>query len=381
MAVSEGHIRHRLGSLALDITWRVEEGEVLVLFGPSGAGKTTTLRAIAGLFKPDEGATIVGGERVFESSAGLWKLPHQRKVGYVPQDYRLFPHLSVWQNIAFGLGAWSKDDRRRRVEELIEGLGLRGLEQRRSHVLSGGQQQRVALARALAPRPQLLLLDEPFAALDPELRREVRGEVRRYLAEWGVPVMLVTHDRETALALGSDTIVLDEGQVVARGAPVSALGRPPSSGLASLLGVENRYEGIVVERWPILGSMTSKVGDVTVALPLGEAMEGEAVAFGVRANEVIVAVDEPRGLSAQNVLPGRVVRLDPVPEGVLAILDCGMPISALLTVQSVERLGLAPGVSAWAVIKASSVALMTQNVSRALMAQDDSRHPPPGWPR
>jgi molybdate transport system ATP-binding protein len=372
MAVSEGHIMHRLGSLVLDIAWRVGEGELLVLFGPSGAGKTTTLRAIAGLLKPDGGTTVVGGERVFDSAAGLWKLPHRRRVGYVPQDYRLFPHLPVWQNIAFGLGAWRNHDRRRRVEELIEGLGLRGLEQRRSPTLSGGQQQRVALARALAPRPQLLLLDEPFAALDPELRREVRGEVRRYLAERGVPVMLVTHDRETALALGSDTIVLDEGRVVARGAPVSALGRPPSSGLASLLGVENRYEGIVVERWPILGSMASRIGDVTVTLPLGEAMEGETVAFGVRANEVIVAVEEPRGLSAQNVLPGRVVRLEPVPEGVLAILDCGMPISALLTVQSVERLGLAPGVSAWAVIKASSF---------ALMAQDDSRRPLPESPQ
>lgn len=381
MAVSEGRIKHRLGSFALDVSWKVKEGEVLILFGPSGAGKTTTLRAIAGLLKPDEGTTVIGGDTVFDSFEGLWKLPHQRRVGYVPQDYRLFPHLPVWKNISFGLGTWPNVERERRVGELIAGLALKGLRDRRPHLLSGGQQQRVALARALAPRPQLLLLDEPFAALDPELRREVRGEVRRYLVEWGVPVLLVTHDRETALALGSDTIVLDEGQVVATGAPVSALGRPPSSGLASLLGVENRYEGIVVERWPTLGSMTSRIGEVTVTLPLGEAEEGEAIAFGVRANEVIVAVEEPRGLSAQNTLPGRVVSLDPVPGGVLVVLDCGMPISALLTAQSVERLDLTPGTAAWAVVKASSFALMSQNVSRAPMAQDDFHHPRPGSPR
>ena len=369
MAVSEGRFRLRLDAFALDVAWRVGEGEVLVLFGPSGAGKTTTLRAIAGLIRPEDGVAVVGGETVFDSSAGLWMPPHLRRVGYVPQDYRLFPHLSVAQNVAFGLGKWAAVDRRRRVKELASGLELTGLEDRRPHQLSGGQQQRVALARALAPRPRLLLLDEPFAALDPELRREVRGQVRRHLAEWGVPVILVTHDRETALALGSQALVLDDGRVAAEGVPISALGRPPSLGLASLLGVENQYEGVVVERLPALGSMACRVGSVTVTLPLGEAGEGERAAFGVRASEVIVAVEEPRGLSAQNVLPGRVLRLDPVPEGVSVQLDCGIPISALLTARSVERLGLSPGLPIWTVVKASSF---------ALMARDGSRHRQPG---
>lgn len=352
---SEGWLRYYTSGFSLEIAWRVTAGEVVVLYGPSGVGKTTTLKAIAGLLRPQEGYLALGGETVFDSRTGRWVPPHHRKVGYVPQEMRLFPHLSVGDNIAFGLARWwSREERRRRVAELVEAFSLEGLEARWPWQLSGGQQQRVSLARALAPRPRLLLLDEPLVALDAELRRQVRRELRQSVASWGIPVVLVTHDQEEALALGTRVIVLAEGRVAAEGEPVAVLGRPPRLGVARLLGVENVYQGVVEERQPPDGVMTCRVNGVRVVLPLGESAPGQVVRFGVRASDVLVAVEEPRGLSARNLLLGQVLRLEPEAAGVRVELDCGLPVVAHVTPAAVKKLGLAPERRAWAVIKTSS---------------------------
>ena len=169
-----GWVHCRVGSFDLQAEWEVAPGEVLVLFGPSGAGKTTVLRAIAGLLRPLQGRVEVGGRVVYDGEADVWVPAHRRRVAYVTQQYHLFPHLRVDANIAYGLARRDSNESRSLVKDLIKSLQLDGLEQRYPWELSGGQQQRVALARALAIRPAMLLLDEPFAALDIELRRSVR---------------------------------------------------------------------------------------------------------------------------------------------------------------------------------------------------------------
>ncbi|CAN7558526.1 ABC transporter ATP-binding protein [Variovorax paradoxus] len=188
------------------------------LYGPSGAGKTLTLQAIAGLLHPSAGHVRLDGRTLYDSARGIDVPAPARRIGYLFQNYALFPHLSVRENVAFGLTAWH---RRRlppreaeRVQALLEGFGLAALADSRPQKLSGGQQQRVALARALACQPQVLLLDEPFAALNPMLRSELRQELAQVRRQWGIPVLMITHDIEDVLALADVAFVYSDGQVV-----------------------------------------------------------------------------------------------------------------------------------------------------------------------
>ncbi|HXG49550.1 MAG TPA: ABC transporter ATP-binding protein, partial [Methylomirabilota bacterium] len=186
---------------------------VTVLFGPSGCGKTTVLRCLAGLEHPQAGQIVAGAETWFDASRSICLPPQQRGIGFVFQQPALFPHLTVSGNIGYGLHGLTTAERRQRVGEILERLGLTGLERRHPRELSGGQQQRVALARALVTRPRLLLLDEPLSALDAPLREEMRGQLRQLLAACNVPVLLVTHDRAEALALGDELVVMCGGSV------------------------------------------------------------------------------------------------------------------------------------------------------------------------
>ena len=189
------------------------------MFGPSGSGKTTALRGMAGLIRPVAGRVEIDGLLAYDSEATVWVPTHRRQVGYLTQQYHLFPHLTLVQNIIYGVRSHRNSDNAGGHEELLDSFQLRGLEERYPWQLSGGQQQRVALARALATQPSLLLLDEPFAALDIGLRRTLRQELRATLARNPIPVVLVTHDREEALALGDNVQVIDGGRTIARGAP------------------------------------------------------------------------------------------------------------------------------------------------------------------
>ncbi|MCX7623506.1 MAG: ABC transporter ATP-binding protein [Thermomicrobium sp.] len=217
-----------------DLTLEVRSRELLAVLGHSGCGKTTTLRLIAGLERPDAGTIEVGGRVV--ASPTRFVPPEARGVGLVFQDYALFPHLTVEENIAFGLRTWSRTERARRVEELLTLTGLTAYRARYPHQLSGGQQQRVAIARALAPRPTVLLLDEPFANLDAELRQRMREELRRLLHDAGVTVVLVTHDRDEALSLADRVAVMLEGTVVQVDTPERVYHEPKTRDVARLLG-------------------------------------------------------------------------------------------------------------------------------------------------
>ena len=190
---------------------------VVALFGPSGAGKSLTLQAMAGLMRPATGHVRLGGHTLFDSAAGIDVPAARRGVGYLFQSYALFPHLSVRQNVAFGLGSWRQRltaEDGRRVDELLASFGLSALAHSRPATLSGGQQQRVALARALACQPKVLLLDEPFAALDPALRQQLRLELAAVRARWAIPAVLITHDVEDVLALADSAFVMDSGRVL-----------------------------------------------------------------------------------------------------------------------------------------------------------------------
>ena len=270
---ASGWLNCRIGPFELDTHWEVGPGSVMVLFGPSGAGKSTTLRAIAGLVRPVRGRVEAGGRLLYDSESGVWMPAHRRRVGYLTQQYHLFPHLRVLDNIKYGLArrrvAENSSTTGTRVEELMEAFRLEGLEQRYPWELSGGQQQRVALARALAPAPDLLLLDEPFAALDGELRRTVRRELRSVLSRAPVPAILVTHDREEAVALGDAVQVIDGGRPVSYGPPLEVLGQPGQARVARLVGVENLFRLNVDSRNHRDGTMSCSGGGIRLEAPLG----------------------------------------------------------------------------------------------------------------
>ena len=359
--MTQGWMDCRVGDFQLEVDWRIEPGEVLALFGPSGAGKTTTLRAIAGLLRPRRGHIEIAGRPVYDDD-GLWIPAHRRRAGYLTQQYHLFPHLTVAQNIAYGLRKWAKPAAVERVDGLVSGLRLNGLEERRPGELSGGQQQRVAVARALAPEPDVLLLDEPFGALDVELRRVLRRELRSVLARSPIPVMLVTHDREEALAMADSVQVIDEGLTIARGKPLEVLGQPGQGRVARLVGVENLFRLTVESRNPQDGTMICVGGGLRIEVPLDEPASipapdqagGEQVAVAIRASDIILAHQEPAGTSARNRLPGIVTNVEPSAPGYEVTLDCGQPMRCRITGASLEEMGIQPGLNLWAVFKASS---------------------------
>lgn len=354
---TRGWFHYQVGSFTLEMTWDVAPGTVTVLFGPSGGGKSTTLRAIAGLTRPQEGRIELGDEVVFDHAAEVWTPPHRRRVGYLPQEYGLFPHLTVAGNIGYGVHDGNGAATKKRVTELIETFHLDGLESRRMNELSGGQRQRVALARALASAPQVLLLDEPFAALDLELRRTVRHEIRDILTSSAVPVLLVTHDAEEALALADHVQIIDHGRTVAEGEPLAMIGQPPQPAIARLAGVENLLNLTVESVHPQDGVMICRHGEKTrLETPLAEAQPGTQVTVGIRAGDVILANEAPRGLSARNTLRGTVVGVEPRAPGYDVTLDCdeGLPLVGHVTRRALDELGITVGSEAWAVIKASS---------------------------
>jgi len=224
-----------------DITLCLEKGQILTLLGPSGCGKTTLLRLIAGFESPTSGTIHIAGKRV--AGEGTWVAPEKRQVGMVFQDYALFPHLTVEKNIAFGLKKRSADERRQRIEEVIQITGLNGLEKRYPHELSGGQQQRVALARTLAPEPVVILLDEPFSNLDAALRTQMRKEIPRILRESGSTAIFVTHDQKDALTISDKIAILNQGVVQQIGTPREVYRYPENEFVASFIGETNILKG------------------------------------------------------------------------------------------------------------------------------------------
>ena len=239
----------RLPGFTLDVEWTAGEG-VAALFGPSGAGKTLTLQCLSGLLEPDAGRVVVDDRVLFDAETGVDLPPQRRQIGYVFQGYALFPHLSVADNIGFGLRDRPRAEARGRAADVIARMGLEGFEARRPHELSGGQRQRVALGRALAPDPALLLLDEPLSALDATLRQSLRDDLRRILAEWRTAAVLVTHDFTEAYRLGDRIVVYEAGRVIQSAPRAELLWQPASARVAGIVGIRNVLHGTVLKATP-----------------------------------------------------------------------------------------------------------------------------------
>jgi molybdate transport system ATP-binding protein len=336
-----------------------EQASVTVLFGPSGCGKTTVLRCLAGLERPDEGMIHFGGKAWFDAAKGVHLPPQERDVGFVFQDYALFPHLTVEQNIGYGLRRLKTAESTRRVTELVERVELRGVEQRRPRQLSGGQQQRVALARALASRPRLLLLDEPLSAMDAALRLELRAELRRVLASCDIPVLLVTHDRDEALALGNQLIVMSRGKVLQSGPVLDVFNRPFDAEVAGIVGVETLQPGRIVEIRDGLATVEIGSARITALAPVGGARD---VFVCIRGEDVTLERGDHALSSVRNRLAARVVGIQPGVPLVRVELDAGFPLFAFVTRPARESLDLKPGDSITALVKAPAIHLVPRSL-------------------
>ena len=334
---------------SVDVQIEQEEGRTLVLVGESGAGKSTVLRLLAGLETPDRGHIALGGETWFDEpqSGSTWVPPWARPIGYVGQDYALFPHLTVSENVAFGLDArgWSRRDIRDRVTQVLNRLSIGPLADRRPRQISGGQQQRAALARALAPKPRLLLLDEPLSALDQRTRQEVRGELKAVLDEAACTTVYVTHAPVEALLFGDRIAVLEDGRLTQLGDREDLLRRPRSTYVASLLGV-NLFRGTVVQDPGSAAGLVrvrTKEGSLLVPDP---GLRGD-VFVTVNPRDVTLYLTPPVG-SAQNIFHGEVAEVVPQPpdgERVRVVLRTRPPLVTEVTQAAAAALNLRAG--AW----------------------------------
>lgn len=269
-----------------EISFAMPEGEILTMVGPSGCGKTTTLRLVAGLERPDSGEITLSGKQV--AGEGLFVPPERRGVGMVFQDHALFPHLTVFQNVAFGLQGVPPAEKRERVREMLALVDLEDHSARYPHALSGGERQRVALARALAPRPVLLLMDEPFSSLDSDLRREVREQVRTLLKSMNATVLFVTHDQEEALYMGDRLAVLHQGRIEQIGTPEAIYQSSATHFVAEFMGNSSFLRGEVVPE-----GIRTELGVLSQPVSLPSAAPVEVA---VRADDVVFSPD-PQGNS------------------------------------------------------------------------------------
>jgi molybdate transport system ATP-binding protein len=351
----DARLDKRLGGFRLNAAVAVESGATLALVGESGSGKTTLLRLLAGLTRPDAGRIRLGPTTWFDDATRTEVPPWRRALGWVPQDYALFPHLTVARNVGFGLRAARLADGevRRRVKAALERFGIGDLAARRPGELSGGQQQRVALARALVLEPELLLLDEPLAALDLQTRRAVRGELRRLLAGLPCTTVFVTHSPVEAIVFGDRIAVLEDGRIAQAGAGEELLRHPRSPYVAELMGL-NLFRGRVVSRERGMARVETPGGEaVTVVDPGGR----DELFLAIHPREVTLHRVAPAG-SAQNLLHGRIREIVPEPpfgERLRVVLDSRPPIVAEVSTAAVGAMGLAPGLEVVAAFKATGV--------------------------
>lgn len=347
------------GGFLLDAAFEAPPG-VTILFGASGSGKTTTLRMIAGLVRPDAGRISVNGRALFDSERAVDVPIRERRAGYVFQNAALLPHLTARANVEFALPRLSRSERRARATALLEKFGVAHTAERLPRAVSGGEAQRVALARALASDPQMLLLDEPLSALDEATKLGIIEDLRRVNRELRLPVLYVTHSQEEAYAMGERAVVYERGRVVAAGTPAEVFRSPVSAGVARLAGVENVFEATVEERSAETGTTVVKITDsltgasCRVEVPLSRHAEGERLRVAVPSGDILLATERPRGISARNVMEAVVVSAEDRGGRVLVRARAGVEWVASLTRQSVAELRVERGRTVWLAFKTHS---------------------------
>lgn len=357
-------LRKRLSTnFTLDIEFSAASGFTM-LFGASGAGKTTVLKCIAGLARPDEGRVSIGARTLFDSAAGVDVAVPKRRVGYVFQHLALFPHMSVQRNLEYGLAEMDPAARRERAEAIAESFRIAHLLDRRPDQASGGERQRVALARSLVTDPQALLLDEPLAALDYVTQSRIIDDLRTWNLARNLPILYVTHSHREVYALAERVIVLEQGRLVADGTPHDVLQSPTEESVAQLAGFENFFDATVVTVRPDAGTMQCHLdgSGADLEVPLSAAPVGSKVRVAIRAGDILLANREPAGLSARNVLAGTIAALKREGTRIVAEVDAGSRFVVHLTPGAVESLELAVGRRVWLVVKTHSCRLLRDKI-------------------
>jgi molybdate transport system ATP-binding protein len=365
-------LRKRYGrtdnSFSLDLEFEAPSS-FTILFGPSGAGKTSILDCVAGLLLPDSGRIAIGDRILFDTSTGINLSAAKRQVGYVFQDLALFPHLTVWENVEYGLSHLLRRQRRERCAKILDAFRVSALAQRKINEVSGGERQRVALARTLVTDPTALLLDEPLTALDAATKAKIISDLRSWNAAHGIPILYVTHSREEVFALGERVLALDRGRIVAQGTPHEVLDAPRQETVALLAGFENIFDATVESTNPDRGTMTCRAYAenlpeeaarqfVLLETPLIRAEVGARLRVGIYAGDILLGIVKPTGLSARNVIAGAIVSLERRDVIISARVDCGVEMEVHLTLAARDALELTPGKSVWLVIKTHSCRLM-----------------------
>jgi molybdate transport system ATP-binding protein len=343
----------------LDISLEVPPG-ITILFGPSGAGKSTFLDCVAGLAQPDDGRIAVGENVLFDSSSRIHLPPQERRIAYVFQSPALFPHLTVEENVKYGLSDLPDPEQRERAAEILQAFRVEQLNDQRPGQISGGEKQRTALARALVTNPRVLLLDEPLTGLDAELKTAIVEDLRAWNAAKRIPILYVTHSRDEVDALGERVIAIESGRVVSHGLPMDVLGAPRRKRIAQTAGFENLLAGTVLDVREPDGVMRVRLGvsACEIEVPLGYAAPGHHVQVAIRAGDILLAAERPRGLSARNILEGRIASLEQRGTMFIARVDCGLMFVAHVTPGAVRALELFTGKQVWLVLKTHSCHLV-----------------------
>jgi molybdate transport system ATP-binding protein len=349
-------IEQRLGSFELQVAFSSIEA-VTALFGRSGSGKTSIISAIAGISRPDRGRIVLNDEVLFDSESGIDVPIERRRIGYVFQEGRLFPHLTVRQNLLYGYRRHEAGPRLAEPATIIGLLGLDHLMERRPAALSGGEKQRVAIGRALLANPRLLLMDEPLASLDGHRKTEILDYVELMRDSIDLPIIYVSHAVDEVLRLADQVVLVAEGRVAATGTASEVMGRPELRQLAGSFDGGTVIEGRVLEQ--NLDDDISVIGfdGGRLLVPDVAALVGESVRMRVRARDVSLALSPPAGISILNVLPGRIVAIDSPRAGAVdVLLEIGaVHLRSRITRRSALQLGLAPGTAVYAMVKGVSL--------------------------
>jgi molybdate transport system ATP-binding protein len=350
-----------LAEFLLDVSFEVRPGFTIV-FGASGAGKTTLLDCVAGLVKPDSARISVGTRILFDSNNDINIPVAKRRVGYVLQDLALFPHMTVEQNITYGLPRLSAAKRAEHVQNILSSFHIAPLRARKAREISGGERQRTALARTLVTDPEVLLLDEPLAALDAATKSQIIDDLREWNRSHRIPILYVTHNRDEVFALGERVLVLEHGRIVVEGTPHEVMLAPMQETVAQLVGFENIFDAVVDSVHPERGTMTCSLaggdGPLSLETPLVRGGTGTPLRVGIRAGDILLATSAPVGVSARNVIRGRIQSLEQRDVIVSARVKCRVTMEVHLTLAARDSLQLEAGREVWLVIKTHSCHLM-----------------------
>ena len=351
----EVSFHHHLPGFDLDVGFEVPGGTT-VLFGGSGSGKTTVINVVAGLLRPSQGRAVLDGRVLFDLSAGHWQRPQKRRVGYIFQEARLFPHMSVRQNLKYGRWFSPKSRRQEDIGRIIEMLGIGSLLDRQPMTLSGGEKQRVAIGRALLSNPELILADEPLAALDQARKEEILPYFERLRDEMKIPMLYVTHSAAEVARLATTVVVLKGGEVQRQGGAEAVLAD------ASVLPTGVRAVGALLQARVKAhhedGLSELVAGGISLYLPRVKQQQGQMVRLRIQAHDVILARHRPQDISALNVLPGTIdhIRSGNGPGAMVSLTTPAGSILARVTRRSAQAMGLATGMTCYAVVKSVAVA-------------------------